>query len=47
MTCTKVGPGHWAVRGDAEIDDWYDTDGSWAALKGKLEDGSTMEYKRL
>lgn len=47
VTCTKVGPGHWQVRGDAEIDDWYDNDGSWAALKGKLEDGSSMEYKRI
>lgn len=47
VTCTQVGPGHWAVRGDAEIDDFYDAQGNWMALKGKLEDGSRMEYRRV
>jgi hypothetical protein len=47
VKCTQVAPGHWAVRGDAEIDDFYDSAGAWMALKGKLEDGSTMEYKRV
>jgi hypothetical protein len=37
----------WAIRGEAEIDDWYDDTGAWAALRGKLKDGSTMEYRRL
>lgn len=36
----------WAVRGDAEIDDWYDASGVWVGLRGKLEDGSTLEYRR-
>jgi len=36
----------WSVRGEAEIDNWYDASGAWAALRGKLEDGSTMEYRR-
>ena len=47
VTTTRVAPNHWAVRGEAEIDDWYDANGQWQALKGKLEDGSTMEYRRL
>lgn len=36
----------WSLRGEAEIDNWYDASGAWAALRGKLEDGSTMEYRR-
>lgn len=36
----------WTLRGDAEIDNWYDAQGVWAALRGKLPDGSTMDYKR-
>ena len=47
VTATKVAANHWAVRGEAEIDDWYDAAGQWQALKGKLEDGSTMEYRRV
>src|SRR5688500_14765906 len=47
VTVNQVRPGHWQVRGEAEIDDWYDASGNWLALKGKLEDGSTMEYKRV
>lgn len=37
----------WSVRGEAEIDDWYDDAGVWVALRGKLPDGSTMEYRRV
>ncbi len=47
VTCTQAGPGHWQVRGEAEIDDFYDSSGNWLALKGKLEDGSRLEYKRV
>ena len=47
VTATKVAANHWSVRGEAEIDDWYDANGQWQALKGKLEDGSTMEYRRI
>lgn len=36
----------WSLRGEADIDDWYDVGGVWAALRGKLTDGSTMEYRR-
>jgi hypothetical protein len=36
-----------AFRGDAEIDNWYDAEGTWIALRGRLDDGSTMEYRRI
>lgn len=42
----KVGPGHWTIRGEAEIDDYYDESGVWQALSGKLDDGSKVEYRR-
>ena len=47
VTCTQVGAGHWQVRGEAQIDDFYDAAGNWTGLKGKLEDGSDMEYRRI
>ncbi|TAJ74607.1 MAG: hypothetical protein EPO51_00695 [Phenylobacterium sp.] len=47
VTCAKVKSGHWQVRGEAEIDDFYDASGNWLALQGKLEDGSKMEYRRV
>jgi len=47
VTCTRVKPGHWQVRGEAQIDDFYDDAGNWSGLKGKLEDGSDMEYRRI
>mgnify|MGYP001214737873 CR=1 FL=1 len=47
VTATQVKPGHWAIRGEAEIDDFYDAQGNWLALRGKLEDGSRLEYKRV
>ncbi|WP_333586743.1 DUF6134 family protein [Phenylobacterium sp.] len=37
----------WSLRGDAEIDNWYDSAGVWSGLRGKLEDGSTMVYRRV
>lgn len=46
VKCTQMGPGHWAIRGEAEIDDFYDGSGAWTALQGKLDDGSKMEYRR-
>jgi len=47
VTCTKVGAGHWAIRGETEIDDFYDGAGNWMALKGKLDDKSILEYRRV
>ncbi|MFI4964471.1 MAG: DUF6134 family protein [Caulobacterales bacterium] len=43
----KVGPGHWTIRGEAEIDDFYDESGAWRSLTGKLDDGSRVEYRRI
>ena len=37
----------WSLRGESQIDNWYDQGGAWAALRGRLPDGSTMEYRRL
>ena len=36
----------WALRGEADIDNWYDRAGVWTGLKGRLKDGSTLEYRR-
>lgn len=47
VTARKVGPRQWAVRGEAEIDDFYDEAGVWSALKGRLQDGSMLEYRRV
>lgn len=42
----SVNASRYAVRGEVEIDDWYDENGAWVALKGKLNDGSLVEYRR-
>jgi hypothetical protein len=47
VKCVQVAPGHWSIRGEAEIDDFYDAGGAWTALQGKLDDGSKMEYRRV
>ena len=36
----------WSLRGEAEIDNWYDQAGVWLALRGRLPDKSIMEYRR-
>ncbi|HEX3365340.1 DUF6134 family protein [Phenylobacterium sp.] len=43
----KLTPGHVAIRGEAEIDDFYDEAGAWQSLTGKLDDGSHIEYRRV
>ncbi|MES2341164.1 MAG: DUF6134 family protein [Pseudomonadota bacterium] len=47
VTARRISPGQWAVRGEAEIDDFYDEAGVWTALKGRLKDGSILEYRRV
>lgn len=47
VRCSQVAPGHWAIRGETEIDNYYDPAGDWLALRGKLEDGSRIEYRRV
>jgi hypothetical protein len=36
----------YALLGDANIVDWYDADGVWTALRGKVGDGSYIDYRR-
>lgn len=43
----RVAPNHVTIRGEAEIDDFYDEAGAWQALTGKLDDGSKVEYRRV
>lgn len=43
----RVTPGHVTIRGEAEIDNYYDDAGAWLALTGKLDDGSKVEYRRV
>jgi hypothetical protein len=43
----RVAPSHVTIRGEAEIDDFYDDAGAWQSLTGKLDDGSKVEYRRV
>jgi hypothetical protein len=43
----KVAPHHVTIRGETEIDDFYDEAGAWQSLTGKLDDGSKVEYRRV
>ena len=43
----RVAPNHVTIRGEAEIDDFYDEAGAWQSLTGKLDDGSKVEYRRV
>ena len=43
----RVTPNHVTIRGEAEIDDFYDEAGAWQSLTGKLDDGSKVEYRRV
>jgi len=36
-----------AFHGEVQILDWYDADGVWTGLEGRLKDGSTLVYRRL
>jgi hypothetical protein len=43
---TRVGPNHWAIRGEVEMDNVYD-DAGWLSARAKADDGSTIEYRRI
>lgn len=43
----KIDAQLWSIRGETEIDDWYDANGVWSGLKGRVQDGSMIEYRRL
>lgn len=36
----------YTFTGDAQISDWYDPKGVWTALRAKVVDGSTVDYRR-
>jgi len=36
----------WMLSGESQVQDWYDAAGVWTALRGRLPDRSTMEYRR-
>jgi len=44
---TQLAAAHWALRGEDQMDEWYDDAGIWAGLKGMLPDKSMMEYRRV
>jgi hypothetical protein len=35
------------LAGEAQIVDWYDLQGAWTALRGKVSDGSYVDYRRV
>jgi hypothetical protein len=37
----------YVLTGDAELTDWYDTNGVWAALRAKASDGSFIDYRQV
>jgi hypothetical protein len=44
---SSVPASKFVFRGDASIEDWYDEAGLWTGLVGRLNDGSTVEYRKL
>jgi hypothetical protein len=43
----RLGAGHVTIRGEVEMDDFYDDAGAWLSAKAKADDGSTIEYRRV
>jgi hypothetical protein len=37
----------YTLAGTADLTDWYDPAGVWTGLKGKVKDGSYIEYRRV
>ena len=37
----------YSLTGESKIDDWYDEQGVWAALRGTVKDGSVLDYRRV
>jgi hypothetical protein len=37
----------YTLAGTADITDWYDAAGVWTGLRGKVKDGSYIEYRRV
>jgi len=43
----KVPATHYSLTGEATLDDWYDADGVWTALRALGTDGSVIDYRRM
>ena len=43
----SVSATRYAMTGDVELSDWYDGKDVWTALRGKLPDGSYIDYRRV
>ncbi len=44
---TQITADHWMLRGDQQIDEWYDDTGVWAGLRAVFPDKSIIEYHRV
>ena len=42
----KLRADHITLRGDADLDTWYDATPTWVGLRFTAKDGSTVEYRR-
>jgi hypothetical protein len=38
---------HFSLTGEATLDDWYDANNVWTALRSVAKDGSIIDYQRL
>ncbi|MCR5874882.1 DUF6134 family protein [Phenylobacterium sp. J426] len=47
VQASRLAAGHWAIRGETQIDNFYDAAGRWLSLTGRGADGSKIEYRRL
>ncbi len=42
VAATKI-----SLTGETQIDDWYTPAGVWIGLRGKIKDGSMLDYRRI
>ena len=47
LAVSRAGPGRWLLRGDVDMEDFYDEAGVWLGAKAKGTDGSAVEYRRI
>jgi hypothetical protein len=47
VKASRLGGGHVSIRGEVEMDDFYDDAGAWLSAKAKADDGSAIEYRRI
>jgi hypothetical protein len=44
---SQVPATRYALAGAAPIDDWYEADRTWTALRAQVQDGSILTYRRI